>query len=256
MRRVLVLVLSLLLVIGITGATGQELTGKQILDQLDFNNVLSASGTAELTLITENDKGAQRQYSVRVLRKSDDNGEKQFLEYLNPADVRGTKFLSLAEKDQEEQMWLFMPAIGRERRIATHMTGDSFMGTDFTYEEIGGNIAYEEQYSVERLEDQVFAGIDCYVLLLTASEVDALYDKIQMWVWQEKLVPLKLEFWDSSAKRKTLVLDDFRLVDNELIPHSVVMADDIKGTRTILDILNINQEEVSDDVFTLRYLRR
>jgi len=32
-------------------------------------------------------------------------------------------------------MWLYLPAIGRERRIASHMTGDSFMGTDFTYEE-------------------------------------------------------------------------------------------------------------------------
>jgi len=50
---------------------------------------------AELNLITENARGQQRKYSVKVYLKSDDAGDRQFLEYLSPADVRGTKFLSL-----------------------------------------------------------------------------------------------------------------------------------------------------------------
>lgn len=257
MKEILVVLLCLVFVFGSGTTLAQQLTGEQILDELKFSNVLSSSGTAELTLITENDKGVQRKYFLRVLRESNDGEEKQFLEYLGPADVRGTKFLSVTEKDQEDQMWLYLPAIGRERRIAAHMTGDSFMGTDFTYEEIGGNIAYQDEYAAKRSEDQDLAGVSCYVLELTSIGQGALYEKIQMWVWKEEMIPVQVEFWSPvSTLKKTLTLKDFRLVDEELIPHYIVMADKLKGTRTILEITMINQETIDDEVFTVRYLRR
>ncbi|NLJ79826.1 MAG: outer membrane lipoprotein-sorting protein [Firmicutes bacterium] len=258
MRKTLILVLGLFLAgAALTPTYARELSGQEILDDLEFSNILSASGTAELTLITENVKGVQRKYSIRVFRKSGDDGEKQFLEYLAPADVRGTKFLSLTEKGREDQMWLYMPALGRERRIAAHMTEDSFMGTDFTYEEIGGNLAYEDEYSAQRLPDEELEGLSCYVLDLEARSEDVLYAKIQMWVWKDEMVPLQVDFWDpADTLKKTLTLRDFRRVEEELIPHNVVMADNLKGTRTILEITKITEDDVDDEVFTVRYLRR
>ncbi len=257
MRKLLILALSLIFAMGFGTVFAEEPTGEQILGDLEFKNILSASGSAELTLITENVKGVQRDYSVRVFRKSDDSGEKQFLEYLAPADVRGTKFLSLAEKGQDDQMWLYMPALGRERRVAAHMTGDSFMGTDFTYEEIGGSIVYEDQYSAQRLADAEVEGVSCYVLDLRAKDGSAQYEKVQMWVWKEELIPLRVEFWHPAPTlKKTLTLGNFRLVEGELIPHRVVMADNVQGTRTILEINKISQEEIDEQIFTVRYLRR
>lgn len=256
MKKTLLILLTLVLVSGV-GVRAQERTGQQILDDLTFSTVLSGSGTAELSMITENAKGAQRSYSLKVYLKSDDGGDKQFLEYLAPADVRGTKFLSLNEKGQENQMWLYMPALGRERRIASHMTGDSFMGTDFTYDEIGGNFNYDQDYAVKRLGDEQEQGVDCYVLELTARSADPLYEKIQMWVWKDELVPVRVQFYKSGQTlTKTLTLGDFRPVSGELIPHDVVMADHLKGTRTLLEIAELSQEAVSDDVFTVRNLRR
>ena len=76
------------------------------MDELSFDTILSGSGTAELTMITYNAWGAQREYTVRVYLRSDDGGDQQFLEYLAPADVRGTKFLSINEPGQDDQMWL------------------------------------------------------------------------------------------------------------------------------------------------------
>ena len=256
MKRTLVVLLALVLAAGAV-VNAQELTGQQILDDLSFDTVLSGSGTAELNLITENARGAQRDSSVRVYLRSDDAGDKQFLEYLAPADVRGTKFLSINDTGEESQMWLYMPALGRERRIASHMTGDSFMGTDFTYDEIGGGFNYDEDYSVKRLGDEQVAGIGCYVLELTADSSDALYAKIQMWVWIDELVPVKIQFFNASGTlAKTLTLDGYKLVSGDMIPHELVMADDVKGTRTILEIIEMNQEDVSDDIFTVRNLRR
>ena len=55
---------------------------------------------------------------------------------------------------------------------------------------------------------------------------------------------------------KTLTLSDFQLVSGELIPHHVVMANNVQGTRTILELQDVSQEDVSPDVFTVRNLRR
>ncbi len=256
MKRMIVIVLSLIMLAS-GSALAAKPSGQEILDDLGFSTILSGSGVAELNLITENARGQQRKFSVKVYLKSDDAGDRQFLEYLSPADVRGTKFLSLNLKGQEDQMWLYMPAMGRERRIAAHMTGDSFMGTDFTYDEIGGNFAEKGQYSAVRLEDQTEGGVKCYVLDMTALKADALYKKVKMWVWQDEMVPVKVEFMDAAGVlQKTLTLDTFKTVSKELIPHDVIMADNVKGTRTILEIIEVSEEDVDDDVFTERYLRR
>lgn len=256
MKRKIVVLLSLLLVFAV-GLEAQELTGQQILDDLSFDTVLSGSGSAELIMITENARGAQRKSTLKVFMQSDETGDRQFLEYLAPADVRGTKFLSVSEVGQEDQMWIYMPAMGRERRVAAHMTGDSFMDTDFTYDEIGGNFNYDQDYKVERLADAKEQDVDCYVLDLQAQVDDASYSKIKMWVWQAELVPMKVEFYgEGDHPIKTLILSDFRIVSTELIPHHVVMENNVKGTKTILDISEVSQEEVSVDVFSVRNLRR
>jgi outer membrane lipoprotein-sorting protein len=256
MKRVTMLVLAALLVVS-GAALAQSPTGREILDELTFSTILSGSGSAELTMITENAKGAQRSYSLKIYVQMNDEGDAQFLEYLAPADVRGTKFLSIKPTDGENQMWLYLPALGRERRIAAHMTGDSFMGTDFTYDEISFNFDYEEDYGVQRLQDQREQGVDCYLLELTAQGSGALYSKVRMWVWKDKMVPVKVEFYGANdALAKTLTLSDFQLVSGELIPHNVVMADNIQGTRTILELTKVSQEAVDPDVFTVRNLRR
>lgn len=256
MKRTLIVLLTLVMTFGMV-VNAKELTGQQIIDEMSFDSILSGSGTAELALITENARGVQRSSSIKVYLKSDDAGDKQFLEYLAPADVRGTKFLSINEEGEESQMWLYMPALGRERRIASHMTGDSFMGTDFTYDEIGGGFNYSDDYTAKRLGDEKMGGVDCYVLELIADGADALYAKIQMWVWIDKMVPVKVQFYNSSGSlAKTLTMENFKQVSKDLIPHNLVMADEKAGTRTILEITEMNQEDVADDIFTVRNLRR
>ena len=257
MKKTLLLLLVLVICALGTTVDAQELTGQEILDTMSFDTILSGSGTAELVLITENARGAQRDYAVKVFLKTDDTGDQQFLEYLAPADVRGTKFLSINEKGQESQMWLYMPALGRERRIASHMTGDSFMGTDFTYDEIGGGFNYSDDYSVKRLANEVIDGTECYVLELTADSPDVLYASIQMWVEVDKMVPVKIAFFNEGGTlAKTLTMKNFQPLDGELIPHDLVMKDEIKGTRTLLQITEMSQEDVDDSVFTVRNLRR
>ncbi len=239
------------------GAVSEDLTGQDILDRIEQESAVTESGTGVINLITENKRGEQRSSTLKMYRREDEGVEKQLLEYLEPADVKGTKFLSIAEEGKEDLMYIYFPFLGRERRIAAGEESDSFMGTDFTYEEIGSGQTYQEEYNASRLKDEVLEEYPCYVLRLTPQEEDSDYTYIKMWVWQEEFLVLRIEFYEEDERlTKTLSNSDIREEDGDYMPHRIVMADEIKGTKTIIEILETKEEELSDDYFTLRYLRR
>jgi hypothetical protein len=255
-RRMLLLTLGLLLLTWSPALAQDHLTGDDILARLKGNAALTGSGSAVVNLITENKKGDRRASKLMVFRSDDGNTEKQLVEYMDPADVRGTKFLSITQREGgEPEMWLYLPALGRERRIAGHMTKGSFMGTDFTYEEIGGGLAYSDEYDAVRLDDEVYEGYECYVLDLT-PKTEGDYARVKMWVWRDEMIPLRVQFYGTDGLlSKQLVLSDLRRdEDGECIPHSITMSNEPAGTKSVIEILEI-RDEVDDDYFTLRYLR-
>ncbi|MDI3548196.1 MAG: hypothetical protein PWR10_1848 [Halanaerobiales bacterium] len=259
LKKISVMVLTVMLLGSVIVGAADELTGDEILDRLKDDSTLTGSGTAIINLITENEKGEQRVNKLKIYRKDDGKLEKQLLEYLEPADVKGTKFLSINNTETDEnQMWLFLPALGRERRIAGHMTEDKFMGTDFTYDEIGGGQSYSDDYQAKRLADEEFAGYNCYVLEMIPEDKDSDYSKVKMWVWQDEMIPLQIEFYnlDGQLSKKLVSSELEKEDDGDYMPHKVVMSDELAGTKTIIEILESNDEEVNDQYFTMRYLRR
>ncbi len=250
---------SLLLFLNSMVLAQEDLTAEEILEQLKGDTTLTGSGSATIKLITENDKGQQRVNKLKIYRKDDGQMEKQLLEYLEPADVEGTKFLSLNNTERDEnQMWLYLPALGRERRIAGHMVQDKFMGTDFTYEEIGGGQSYSEDYQANRLRNEEFERYLCYVLDLIPVDSGSKYSRLKMWVWQEELIPLKILFYnlDGQLSKQLISTDLEKTEDGDYMPHTIFMSDELAGTKTIIEIIETSKNEVVDDYFTLRYLRK
>ena len=257
-KRILFAGLVIFLFSSIIAYAGQ-LTGDEILEKIKGKAAVTRSGKATVNLITENKKGQRRENKVKVYRKVTEKIEKQLIEYLEPADVEGTKFLSISEKGKEDLMYLYLPFLGRERRIAAQEKEKKFMGTDFTYEEIGSSESYHEKYTGERLNDENFENYPCYVLKLSPKEKNSKYSYLKMWVWKQEFIPLKIEFYRKDGKLEK-VLTEYDLKkekgEKDYIPYKIVMANQIKGTKTIVEILQTKKEEVSDDYFTLRYLRR
>jgi hypothetical protein len=66
------------------------------------------------------------------------DGDRLLLRFTYPNDIRGTSFLVWEHADAEDERFLYLPSLGRVRRIAGSETQDSFAGSDFTYEDIGG----------------------------------------------------------------------------------------------------------------------
>jgi hypothetical protein len=80
------------------------------------------------------------------------DGDRLLIRFNSPNDIKGTSFLVWEHPDAEDERFLFLPSLGRVRRIAGSETQDSFVGSDFTYEDIGGREFEDYSYG--------FAGAD------------------------------------------------------------------------------------------------
>jgi hypothetical protein len=66
------------------------------------------------------------------------DGDRLLIRFSYPNDIRGTGFLVWEHPSSDDERFLYLPSLGRVRRIAGSETQESFVGSDFTYEDIGG----------------------------------------------------------------------------------------------------------------------
>ena len=133
MKKNIVLILSLTVFIIIqffNGVTAQEnLTANQIMEHWD-NRTIPVDMTSQMTMNLIDKKGKVRTRLLKTHRMSDN---KQIMWFLKPSDVKGSSFLRLSYDDRDDDMWIYLPAFGKVRRIASHAKKGSFMGSDFTF---------------------------------------------------------------------------------------------------------------------------
>jgi len=93
--------------------------------------VASLKATVHLTITEKN--GSIRKRTISMLTKSYPGGvEKRLIRFIEPADVRGTAMLIIDNKDIGDEMWIYLPALKKTRRIVTSEKGKSFMSSEFT----------------------------------------------------------------------------------------------------------------------------
>src|SRR5690606_31915653 len=149
-------------------ATAQEVT--------DAMAELAAPATSVATMTMTITSAAGHSLTREMQLWSANEGKSQLIKFLAPADVRGSGFLSVEEAGTTQTL-IYLPALGRTRRVAGGQQQDAFFGSDFSYEEIsslGGD--YSDDFDAELLE--VKAG-PVYVLEATAkADAGSSYDRL------------------------------------------------------------------------------
>ena len=233
-------------------------TAQQVLDSVEGSGLLTGSGRAVIEMTVE--KGKQKKmHRLEVFRVDDGKGtSKQMVEFQAPADVRGTKFLSITQPDAEDQMWLYLPAVGRERRIAGSAVQGQFMGTDFTFEEISMNENTWKAYAPALAADQKIDGNLCYVVKLTPKGSGSSYTCVVLYVWQDTSIPLRIEFFGKGGRlQKVMTFSDIKRTSKGVLqPNMIILENASSGSITTVKIIETDERPISDDVFSLRYLRK
>lgn len=236
----------------ISGDKKEELTGEELAQKVvTREQPKTMKATMKMVLIDK--KGDKRERKVSTIREGD---KKMLMWFLSPADEKGVSFLRKSYDDRDDDMWIFLPAFGKVRRIASHAKKGNFMGTDFTYEDMGERKI--KNYTYKILKQEKTGDKNYWVLEWTPKQdVDTDYSKIISWVWQENYSPIIEEFYDRTGEKKKVKKMDVEKRDKYWLPVKMVMEDIKANHKTEMYFEDIKvDEKVEDFVFTTNYMQR
>ena len=204
-----------------------------------------------------NKEGQKRIRELTMLKKDYQEGgdQKYFMYFYKPADVKGTTFMVYKYPDRDDDRWLFIPAINLVKRIAVNDKYSSFVGSDFTYEDISGRKPDDDSHSLLRKE--TLNGKTCYVIESIPKGYSE-YTKRISWIDDTNFLPLKEEFHDKQNELYRQ-FEAFEIKDINNIPTEIkrVMNNTKTGHRTEVTFQSTEYNlRIGDDIFSERYLRR
>jgi outer membrane lipoprotein-sorting protein len=225
-------------------------------DERDDGDDMTSS--LEMTLI--NKRGQERVRKVTSYRKDYGEDDKMVMFFLEPADVKGTGFLTWNYDDEskDDDQWLYLPALKKVRRISSSKKADYFMGTDFTYSDMGDREI--EDYTYTHLEPEVIDGIECYHLERLPKDEDVMketgYGRTEIWVNPNNWVMVKAVFYDKKLKLlKELTTSDIEEIDGIWTVKTMKMNNVQKEHQTIFKFSDITYNSgLDDDIFSQRRL--
>ncbi len=218
--------------------------------------------TAELEMTLINKRGQQRIRKVITYRKDYGKDEKMVMFFLEPADVKETGFLTWNYDDEskDDDQWLYLPALKKVRRISSSDKADYFMGTDFTYNDMGDREI--DDYTYKHLDPEVIDGIECYHLERLPKNEDVMkesgYGRTEIWVRSDIWMMVKAVFYDKKLKLlKELTVNDVEEIDGIWTAKTMKMNNVQKEHQTIFKFSNITYNSgLDDDIFSQRQLTK
>lgn len=102
---------------------------------------------AEMRMRLFDRQGRMRERALTILSLRQDAGDRTLLRFTYPNDIKGTGFLVWEHPGADDERFLFLPALGRVRRIAGEEKQDSLVGSDLSYEDIGGRDLADYTYA-------------------------------------------------------------------------------------------------------------
>ncbi|AVM52505.1 outer membrane lipoprotein-sorting protein [Bacteroides zoogleoformans] len=215
---------------------------------------------SELTMKLVNKRGAVRErklisYSIDVGKEKKDRKSIMFFQY--PGDVKGTGFLTWDYDDpnKDDDKWLYLPAMKKTRRISgSSAKQDYFMGSDFTYDDMGSRNVDEDTHKL--LGEETIGGYKCWKLESTPKDKRDIYSKKTALIRQDCLIPVRVEFYDKIGKlHRRLEISDIAKVEGFWTARKMHMTNVQTEHQTILEIknpkYNIPIEETGFNVTTL-----
>ncbi len=191
--------------------------------------------TSDLTMILRNRHG---QESTRTIRSKSlevkNDGDKRLSIFDNPRDVKGTAMLTFSHKLPPDDQWLYLPALKRVKRISSRNKSGSFMGSEFSFEDLGSQEV--EQYTYKYLRDEELDGRPCFVIERYPVDKYSGYKRQVVWIDQERYQPLKVEYYDrKDAHLKTLTSRGYhQYLDRYWRPDEMEMVNHQNHKSTLL----------------------
>lgn len=220
-----------------------------------FNLKDPSTVRSSATMAITDKKGAIRSRSLEMYEKKNNDGTASFIEFNAPADVRGTRFLSLPAANGSDEQRIYLPALKKARLIASSGKKGKFVGSDFSFYDMEDRDF--EDYTYEYLRDEKLAERSCNVIRMTTKDDAAPYSHAEAWVDVSDSFVYQLKLYDrkGGGHIKTLSVLETQTIDGCIIPVKVRMENVVDNTSTLLTLENVQVNKgIDDKTFSIQNL--
>lgn len=229
------------------------------------NTDLTAADIVEIADKKMRGNSSHGEYSMTIVRpswtrtvtmKSWSKGYDYSLIYItSPAKEKGQVFLK-----RKNEMWNWIPTIERLVKIPPSMMMQSWMGSDFTNDDLLKESSLIKDYRHEFVGSEKVAGYDCYRIdMYPLEEAAIVWGKLTMWISKDGFHRLKTEYYDEDLYLINVeILSDIRLMDDREIPTHMEMTPVGKpGNKTVIVFKNIRFEvPIKESFFSQQNMKR
>lgn len=237
-------------------AASQDLSGRDVMTRMLMTRAQGsddAQSVLRLDLVAGDGSRVTRTVATYSKRCGDES--RNLVVFRTPADVAGSAVLTASHPEQGDSVWLYLPELGRVRQVNPSARGETFMGTDFTYEDLG-------VVAIDAREHRLTAGgtLDgepVYKVQSVPRGLDA-YGKVVTWVSRTTFLPVQIDYFDHVGMLlKTGRFSDVRMVKGIPTPFAIEMRNIQTGHRTLLTLLAADYYGgLECDLLTERHLAR
>jgi predicted RND superfamily exporter protein/outer membrane lipoprotein-sorting protein len=258
MRRVAMgILLALLMVISASAQEAKQIIGKS------HKAVKVSSFEAVSTLTITDSKGNQRiRQSSMASLSLPDGTEKRIIKFISPAEVNGTGILIYDYPEKSDDMWIYLPALRKTRRIVSREKSKSFMGSEFS----NANMTAPglEDFSYKILGEELNNGKECYKIESIPASTDLEdeygYSRSVSWVDKKSYLVHEICYYDFDGDLfKTITYKEFKKLGNEEGKYMVIHMEALNHQNKRSSQMLMNKVAVTATnpaYFTVAYLEK
>src|SRR5450631_2548027 len=239
-------------------------SAREIMDKVTTTRKLDGSeAVIKMTVLGEGGQAREREITMATKLYDGGKTEKRIYRFLSPADVQGTGILVFDYETKADDVWIYLPALRKTRRIVSSQRAQSFMGSEFSYGDL--NIPALDDFNYTLVKEESFGGEPCWVidLLPKSKEIAEAegYSKKTYWVSKAKMAVVRGLYYDKDGKLlKELIAQDIKLLDPKNKRYRAMhmeMVNKQNGRKSVFETKKVTfTPTTKDDYFTTAYLER
>ena len=226
----------------------------------DLFNVTDETEQVTMTLV--NMQGKKKVRSLTIMTKDFGNDlSKMLIRFTAPENINGAALLISENERRSDDQWLYLPALKKVKKIAAGDRSQSFMGSEFAYEDLYPEVASDYNYTLVRSE--ACGGYECYVIEAVPASprkiAETGYSKRIVWVREDIFFKIKTEFYDKKGTLlKTETDEDLtQIAAGKYRMNKIIMLNNSTGDSTNLESKSREIDKgIPASKFTTTYLEQ
>ena len=250
--------IALILAIWITGAKAQDNLAEELMRESHLAFYYSGDdGVSDVKMSIVNSKGKERVREFTMLRLDLEEGGKQkyYTYFRKPHDVSRLTFMVHKMPEASDNRWLYVPSVDLVKRISADDKNSSFVGSDFTYEDVSGRHWSEDNHTL--LREELYNEREVYIVESVPKESYKGFSRKLTYIDKEYKLPLREEYYNKKDQlERVFTIESMEIIDGIHTATFRKMENLKKKQYTTVEFANINYDiGVDEDMFTERYLK-